>query len=148
MGLSVVSQFPGDPVWATSLPITSVNLNLSNPACIKVLPESGACSIQFNSLSASGSDTSFSRVEILANGHLRVYMVGFFESSAFINSRMLPGGLAVACGKPNDGGLPNYGKSYSITTNAYMADGAFASNSAVVFCPAYDGEIYLPLIKK
>jgi hypothetical protein len=121
---------------------------LSNPSCVANLPESGVCLIKFNYLTASGSDSSFSRVEVLVNGKLRVHVVGFFESSAFINYQMLPGGLAVTCGRPNDGGLPNFGKSYTLTANAYMVDGTSASDSMAVFCPAYDGKIFLPILRK
>ena len=106
------------------------------------------CSIQFGSVIASGSDSSFSRVEVLVNGKLRVYMGGFFESSAYLTYPMMPGGLAVACGRSNAGGSPDYGKAYSVTANAYMVDGTSASDSMTVFCPPYDGKTYLPLIRK
>ena len=71
------------------------------------------------------------------NGKLRIYMGGFFESSAYLTYPMVPGGLAVACGRPNDGGSPNYGKAYSLTVNAYMVDGSAATDSMTVFCPAF-----------
>lgn len=61
---------------------------------------------------------------------------------------MLPGGLTVACGRPNDSGLPNYGKAYSVTANAYMVDGTSASASENVFCPAFDGKTFIPLLRK
>jgi hypothetical protein len=126
----------------------SVSIGMSNPACVQVLSESGMCSIQVGSLTASGSDQTFSRLEVLVDGKLRVYMGGFFESSAFLTYRMVPGGLKVACGRPNDGGLPNYGRSYLLSANAYMGDGTSASSSMTVFCPAYDGKTFLPLIKR
>ena len=97
---------------------------------------------------ASGSDATFSRLEVLVDGKLRVYMGGFFESSAYLTYPMMPGGLTVACGRSNASGLPNYGKAYSVTANAYMVDGTSASDSMTVFCPAYDGVTYLPLIRK
>ena len=148
LGLIPILQFSGVLAPVTPLQAASVSIQMSNPACMQVSPSSGTCSIQVGSLTATGSDQTFSRLEVLVNGKLRVYMGGFFESSAFLNYRMVPGGLAVACGRPNDGGLPNYGRSYSLTANAYMADGTSASDSMTVFCPAYDGKTFLPLIQK
>jgi hypothetical protein len=147
-GLSLVLQFPGERVQAVPLQATSVSIAMSNPSCVQVRPPSGACSIQVGSLTVSGSDPTFSRLEVLVNGKLRVYMGGFFESSAYLTYPMVPGGLVVACGRPNASGLPNYGRAYSLTANAYMVDGTSASDSMTVFCPAYDGITYLPLIRK
>jgi hypothetical protein len=121
---------------------------MSNPTCIEARPASGACTIQINSLSASGSDPSFSRVEVLVNGKLRVFMGGFFESTAYLSFPMESGGLEVACGGLGEGGLANYGRSYSVAANAYMADGTSASDSMTVFCPAYDGRTYLPFLQR
>jgi hypothetical protein len=143
LGLIPGLQFPSELARAAS-----VSIQMSNPACVQVLPERGTCSIEIGSLTASGSDQTFSRLEVLVDGKLRVYMGGFFESSAFLFYRMMPGGLKVACGRPNDGGLPNYGRSYLLSANAYMADGTSASNSMTVFCPAYDGKTFLPLIER
>ncbi len=146
--LILVLQVPGEPAQSAPPKVTSVTLTMSDPVCDQVLPANGSCSIQFNSLSASGSDASFSRVEVLVNGKLRVYEAGFFENSAYLTPLMLPGGLLVACGRPNSGGSPDYGKSYLLTANAYMADGTSASDSASVLCPAFDGKTYIPAVRK
>jgi hypothetical protein len=148
IGLILVLQFPGELTHAAPLQQSSVSIQMSNPSCHQVLPASGECSLQIGSLIASGSDPSFSRVEVLVNGKLRIYMGGFFESSAYLTYPMMPGGLAVACGRPDDGGLPSYGKAYSLTANAFMVDGTSATDSLTVFCPAFDGKIYAPLVRK
>ena len=148
IGLIIATQFPGDTVWAASPKAASVSVDLSNPACVEALPASGVCSIKFNSLTASGSDTSFSRVEVLVDGKLRVNMTGFFESSASLIYQMLPEGLKVACGSPNQGGLPGFGKAYTLTAIAYMADGTSSTDQMNVFCPAFDGNLYLPFLRK
>lgn len=148
IGLVLVLQFAGEPAHAAPLQPTTISIQMSNPTCVEARPASGVCSLQFYSLTATGSDTSFSRVEVLVNGKLRVFMAGFFESTAYLTDPMLPGGLAVACGRPNDGGLPNLGRSYLLAANAYMADGTSASDSMTVFCPAYDGKTYVPVTKK
>ena len=148
LGLLLVSQFTGDPVRTAAGQASSLSVILSNPSCVQALPASGSCSLKFSYVAASGSNPSLSRLEFLVNGKLRVYMAGFFEAGAFLSEPMLPGGLAVECGKPNDGGLADYGKAYSLSVNAYMADGTSASDSINVFCPAYDGKTYLPFMRK
>ena len=148
IGMILVLQIPGEPTHAAPLQQSTISIQMSNPSCDQGRPTSGVCALQFGSLTASGGDPSFSRVEVLVNGKLRIYMGGFFESSAYLTYPMIPGGLAVACGKPNDGGLPNYGKAYSLTANAYMADGTSATDSTTVFCPAFEGKIYFPLVRK
>lgn len=148
LGLLLLVQLRGEPVQAAPAPAASISLNMSNPVCVQALPASGTCSIQFASLYASGSDTSFSRVEVLVNGKLRAIVTGFFESSASLTYGMLPGGLKVKCGRPNASGRPDYGLSYSLVANAYMIDGTSAFNSSTIFCPAYDGKTYVPLIRK
>ena len=82
------------------------------------------------------------------DGKLRMYMGGFFELTAYLTNPMIPGGLLVTCGRLNASGNPNYGRGYSVAANAYMVDGTSASDSMTVFCPAYDGVMYLPVIRK
>jgi hypothetical protein len=148
ISLVLIVLFAGEPVRAAPLQASTISLQMSNPSCVQARPASGTCSIEIQSLFASGSDPSFSRLEVLLNGKLRVYLGGFFESSGYLTPRMLPGGLQVVCGRPNDGGLPDYGRSYTVTANAYMADGTSASDSMNVFCPAYEGRTYLPLLHR
>ena len=83
ISLILVLHVPGEPSHAAPLPASSVSINMSNPTCVHVLPTSGVCSIQIGSLTASGSDQSFSRVEVLVNSKLRVYMGGFFKFRHF-----------------------------------------------------------------
>jgi hypothetical protein len=144
LGLALVLLAPGEGAHAAPLQASTVSLTMNNPSCGKSLTESGSCSIQINNLIVSGSDPSFSRLEVLVNGKLRVSMGGFFEATAYLSSSMLPNGIQVACGGPNAGGNPNYGKSYLVSANAYMADGTSASDSMTVYCPYYDGKVYLP----
>jgi hypothetical protein len=148
LGLMLLAQFPDERVQAAPLQSSSVSITMSNPSCVQVQATSGTCTLQFGYLVASGSDTSFSRLEVLVDGKLRAYMGGFFESTAYLGQPMIPGGLIVSCGRSNASGNPAYGKAYSLAANAYMADGTSASDSMTVFCPAYDGVTYLPLIRK
>ena len=143
----LVLQYPSKASPASALQASSVSVSMSNPTCFQVLPANGACTIQINNLTASGSDSSFSRVELLVNGKLRAYMGGFFESTAYLSAAMLRGGLMVACGRSNAGGLPDYGMAYTVTVNAYMADNTTASASQNVYCPAFAGNTYVPVIR-
>jgi hypothetical protein len=148
LGLLLIAQFRGEVVQAAPLQATSVTITMSNPSCVQVRPPSGTCTLQLGYLVASGSDTSFSRLEVLVDGKLRASMGGFFESTAYFVTPMVPGGLLVTCGRSNASGKPDYGKAYSFAANAYMVDGTSASDSMMVFCPAYDGVTYLPIIRK
>jgi hypothetical protein len=146
-GLILVLQFQGGPAKAALPQASSISVSMSNPACTQAFPASGVCTIRFHNLTASGSDPSFARVEVLVNGKLRLNVAGFFESSAYFTDLMLPGGLKVTCGVPNASGQPNFGKIYQLTANAYMADGTTASASTNVACPAFQAIAYLPFIK-
>ena len=148
LGVLLMAQYPGEAVQAAPLRATSISISMSNPSCVQVRPPSGTCSLQAAYVIASGSDSSFSRLEILVDGKLRAYMGGFYESMAYLAPSMIPGGLTVACGRSNASGKPDYGKGYVVAANAYMVDGTSASSSMTVFCPAYDGVTYLPVIRK
>jgi hypothetical protein len=148
VGAALLLSFHGEPARGAALQPTTISVSMSNPTCAEAIPANGSCSLEFNSLIASGSDASFSRIELLVNGKLRTIVDGFFESSAYVNEPMLPGGLKVACGLANEGGLPGYGRSYLVTANAYMADGTSASDSMTVYCPAYDGRTFLPMLRR
>jgi hypothetical protein len=148
IGIALMLPFLDQTIPVVALPTATVSLTMSNPTCAQAPPASGGCSLEMRYIVASGSDTSFSRVEVLVNGKLRIYMAGFFESTAYLSNLMIPGGLAVPCGRPNESGLPNFGRAYLITANAYMADGTSATNTMNVFCPAYDGKFYLPFVQR
>ena len=148
MPFLLIFQVPGEFVQAAPLHASTISLTMSNPSCSEAVSSNGACSIDISSLAVSGGDPSFSRVEVMINGKLRVYMAGFFESTAYLNPPMLPGGLSVKCGRPNSGGLSGFGQSYLVTVNAYMADGTSASESNTVYCPSFEADIYVPTVQK
>ena len=145
--LILALHFPGESSHAASPSASSITLSMSNPTCFRVLPANGACSVQINSLAATGSDPSFARIEILVNGKLRVYVGGFFEATGYLTSHMLPGGLMVACGRLNEGGSPNFGRAYTVTANAYMVDNTSATDSMTVLCPAFEGKTFIPMVR-
>jgi hypothetical protein len=124
----------------------TISLVINNPVCVQPDPASSACYIKTLSAVATGSESSFSQLNVLVDNKLRLSMMGFFEANAYLYSDMLGNGLAVACGRPNASGNPDYGKSYILKITASMSDGANTWGSAVVRCPYYDGKIYLPNI--
>ncbi len=147
IGLTLVLQLHGEPAHAAPLQTATISVSMSNPSCVQVQAATGTCAIVLGSVSAMGSDQTFSRLEIAVNGKLRVNVAGFFESSAYLFQSMLPGGLAVPCGRTDAGGSPAYGAAYSVSANAYMVDGTSATDSMTVYCPAYDGTLYLPTVR-
>jgi hypothetical protein len=148
LGLTLILQFGGDRVQAALPQASTISITMSNPSCVQVVETNGICSIQVHNLYASGSDPSLSRVEVLVNGKLRININGFFEADAYFTDQMLPGGLKVVCGMPNASGSKNFGRIYSITANAYMVDGATASDNMNVACPAFVAKNYFPFLKK
>jgi hypothetical protein len=140
-GLLLAMVLLGAPVHASTVSVT-----MHNPSCVQIPLSGGMCAIQIRSVTAIGSDTSFSRVEVKVNSKLRVVMSGFFESSASLTHQMVPGGLKVACGLPNASGSVNLGKAYSVAANAYMFDGTSAGASQSVFCPAYKKTDLTPIL--
>ena len=145
-GLALALIVPGERA-VRAAPVT-VSVSMSNPACVQVAPQSGACQIVFGYLSATGSDASFSRMEVRVDSKLRARMTGFFETSAYMNTAMLNGGLQVACGGPNSGGDPNFGKLYSVRLDGFMSGGENSWAQANVYCPYYDGKVYIPIVTR
>jgi hypothetical protein len=78
-------------------------------------------------------------LEISINSKLRYNSSVFFENSIYYNYDMVPGGLKVACGTPNEGGAgAAYGKIYTVLVEAKTYDGtSMGWGSAGVRCPAY-----------
>jgi hypothetical protein len=124
----------------------TISLVISNPVCVQPNPASGVCYIKTLTATATGSDSSFSQLNVFVNDKLRLSMTGFFESNAYLYADMQGDGLAVACGGPNAGGNPGYGKIYSLKITASMGDGSNTSGSAIVRCPYFDGKTFLPNI--
>jgi hypothetical protein len=135
---------------AQTSPRATLAATMSNPACVQVAANSGACAIIIRSVSASASDQTFTHLDIVIDGKVRARIQTFFEATAYLGNRMLGQGLLVACGRPNDSGDPNYGHRYQVTYNGYLAgsDIPAATGTASVYCPYYEKEVYLPLVQK
>jgi hypothetical protein len=120
----------------------SLTLAVSNPYCAASQPELNRCSINIRSISAVASDTSFSRVEIAVDGKLRAVENGFFETSAYFASTMLPGGLSVTCGLDGEGGAAGFGRNHTVAVSAYLSGSGPLADTATVTCPPASDRIF------
>jgi hypothetical protein len=124
------------------------SLTVSNPYCVQASPPSATCLINVRSIIASNSDPNFRGVLITVNGKTRAFFSNFFETSIYINNKMLGNGLQVVCGRPNASGLPNYGFQYSVGISAIVSGSSPITDTAVVTCPYFEAKLYLPVVKK
>lgn len=131
-------------------PHATLSVTLNNPVCVQPRANSGTCYIIIRSLYATASDTSFTGLDIAIDGKVRARMQPFFETATTLTSAMLGRGLMVTCGRPNASGDPNYGRQYAVSYLGYLYGSSTpaAYGSASVFCPAYEGKVYTPLIRR
>lgn len=127
---------------------TLQSLTVSNPRCQQASTLSGACAIAIANISATGSDATFERITISINGKTRANLQGFFDSAGYLNGAMLGDELKVACGGKGAGGDPNYGNLYTVQIQANMYANSPSTDTANVYCPYYDGKVYLPDIAR
>ena len=133
----------------TSRTIESVSPNAltgfigtSNPFCYQPDASRNECFINVRYMQATDDGTNspyLYNLEWRVDGKVRYQSSVFFENSIYYNYDMIPGGLKVTCGSPNEGGAGvDFGKVYSITIQAKSGDGTnMGSNYASVKCPAY-----------
>ena len=149
LGLLLALTLPGELAHATQVQPAALTLTMSNPSCVEMLPASGDCSIEISSLSASSSAPDFARLEVLVDGKLRVFEGGFFESSGYLTHQHAAGraesdlrtGGRRRVSRVMAGLIPSRRMHTWRTAPA-------ASDSATVFCPAFDGQMYLPLVAR
>jgi hypothetical protein len=133
---------------ARTLAPDAVSLTVSNPYCIQPSTASSTCLINLRYLSATSTDPNFLAVQISVNGKTRAYFSNFFESSVYVNDRMLGKGLQVTCGRPNASGLPAYGLQYNLGISAIVSGSSPITDIANVTCPAFERRLYLPIMEK
>ncbi len=126
----------------TAAQAATLTLAVSNPYCAASRPELNRCSINIRWLSAVASDTSFSRVEIAIDGRLRLVENGFFEASAYLSNKMLPDGLAIACGLDGQGGTAGFGLTHTVAISGYLFGSAPIVDIASVTCPPASDRIF------
>jgi hypothetical protein len=126
----------------------TVALAVNNPYCAQASPSSATSLINVRNIYATSSDPNFLGVEITVNGKTRAFFSNFFETSVFINKRMMRNGLQVICGRPNASGLPYYGLQYNVGISAIVSGSSPTTDTAIVTCPFFEGKAYLPMVRK
>ncbi|HTP10432.1 MAG TPA: hypothetical protein VMP08_19395 [Anaerolineae bacterium] len=146
--LALSLALSGDPVHAA--PQATLSVTMSNPTCVQASATAGACYILIRSISASASDTSFTGLDISVDGKVRARLQPFFETTVYAADRMFGQGFLVTCGRSNSSGDPKYGALHTVDYKGYLFGSSTpaAYGLASVFCPAYDGAVYLPLVRK
>ena len=74
------------------------------------------------------------------DGKLRYRSNTFFENFVSYSYDMIPGGIKVTCGLPNEGGFGTlYGKGYNVDIRAFdVTDNWVLDDQIVVRCPAFN----------
>ncbi len=150
LSLSAVRSDEAVRAAPQATPSATLAVTMSDPTCVQAAAVPGACYIVIRSINASASDTSYTGLDIAIDGKVRARIQPFFETTTYLNDRMLGRGLMVTCGRPNASGDPNYGRQYQVSYAGYLIGSSTpaVSGSASVFCPAYESKVYTPLVRK
>lgn len=106
----------------SSAPNTITSLPMSNPFCAQPDPSVNQCSVNVRYWQANDNGTGnvLGYVLFSIDGKLRYRSNAFFENFVTYSFDMIPGGIKVACGQPNEGGFGAlYGKGYTVDVKAY-----------------------------
>jgi hypothetical protein len=119
------------------------SFQMSNPYCFQPDASVNQCNINIRYLQANDNGSGVSSlgyVHVTIDGKLRYRATTFFETSVAYSYDMIPGGIKVACGLPNEGGYGAlYGKGYAVAANPYTyADVQQGGNYSTVKCPAFN----------
>jgi len=126
----------------SAAPDAITSLPMSNPYCFQPDPAVNQCSINVRYWQANDNGTGnvLAYVNFSLDGKLRYRSNAFFENFVTYSYDMIPGGIKVTCGLPNEGGFGTlYGKAYTVdvkafdTTNNWVLDDQLA-----VKCPAFN----------
>jgi len=117
-------------------------IGTSNPYCYQPDVSRDECYINVRYMQATDNGTTspyLYALEVRVDGKLRYQSSTFFETAIYYSYDMIPNGLKVSCGSPNQGGAGvDYGKVYSLAIQAKSGDGTqMGANYASVRCPAY-----------
>jgi hypothetical protein len=125
----------GVPQSITSLP-------MSNPFCSQPDPSVNQCylNVRYFQANDNGTGNVLAYVNLSVDGKLRYRSNAFFENFVTYSYDMIPGGIKVACGQPNEGGFGAlYGKAYTIDVKAYdVTNNWVLDDQLAVKCPAFN----------
>jgi hypothetical protein len=123
-------------------PETITSLPMSNPYCAQPDPSVNQCAVNVRYWQANDNGTGnvLAYVLLSLDGKLRFRSNAFFENFVTYSYDMVPGGIKVACGLPNEGGFGAlYGKGYTLDVKAYdVTNNWVLDDQLQVKCPAYN----------
>lgn len=128
-------------------PSSLTGKTLSNPYCYQPDPGLNQCVINLRYYSASDNGTmapylNYALISIgtsFSNLVVRTRINLFFENSLSYSYDMIPGGLKVPCGTPNQGGQGNsFGAAYYVKVEPFdTTNTSMGWDQAYLSCPAY-----------
>ena len=125
-----------------NVPNTITSLPMSNPFCSQPDPSVNQCSINIRYWQANddGTGNILAYVNFSIDGKLRFRSNAFFENFVTYSYDMIPGGIKVTCGLPNEGGYGAlYGLAYTVDVKAYDVTNAWVlDDQLAVKCPAFN----------
>ena len=123
-------------------PNSITSLSMSNPFCSQPDPSVNQCAINVRYWQAddNGTGNILAYVLFSIDGKLRFRSNTFFENFVTYSYDMIPGGIKVTCGLPNEGGYGAlYGKAYMVDVKAYDVTNTWVLDDQIlVKCPAYN----------
>lgn len=124
------------------VPSAIISHVVSNPYCVQTDPTVNQCSIniRYFQMTQDGTTSPFMAYAMISvDGKARYRSTVFFENTISYTYDMVPGGLKVACGTPNESGNgAAFGKSYQLIVAPYDINNmSLGTNIAPVLCPAY-----------
>jgi hypothetical protein len=125
-----------------AVPETITSLPMSNPFCFQPDPSINQClvNVRYWQANDNGAGNILAYVNFSVDGRLRYRSNAFFENYVTYSYDMIPGGIKVVCGLPNEGGLGTlYGKAYNVDVKAYdFTDAWVLDDQMQVKCPAFN----------
>jgi hypothetical protein len=126
----------------TAAPDAITSLPMSNPYCSQPDPAVNQCfvNVRYFQANDNGTGNVLAYVNMSIDGKLRYRSNAFFENFVTYSFDMIPGGIKVACGLPNEGGFGAlYGKGYTIDVKAYdITNNWVLDDQLAVKCPAFN----------
>lgn len=126
----------------SAAPDAITSLPMSNPYCFQPDPAVNQCllNVRYWQANDNGVGNVLAYVNFSLDGKLRYRSNAFFENFITYSYYMIPGGIKVACGLPNEGGFGAlYGKAYTVDVKAYDTTNNWVLDDQLqVKCPAFN----------
>ncbi len=126
----------------STAPNAITSLPMSNPYCFQPDPTVNQCllNVRYWQANDNGAGNVLAYVNFSLDGKLRYRSNAFFENFITYSYDMIPGGIKVTCGLPNEGGFGAlYGKAYTADVKAYDTTNNWVLDDQLqVKCPAFN----------